>query len=144
MESKEHKELKDRAIGWLLSQGCSVVSQEVGFRGRTYDAIGIKNNGTSYCVEAKATQSDLDKGRQDRLSYSRVFTFSYLIVSPELKVKLGNFEGWGIIRNGMVEKKARRLETDVRLSSLIDLIFSMAANLSWKVYQKSAKNEKIT
>ena len=61
MESKEHKQLKDRAIEYLFNKSCWIACPEVecGYYGR-YDVWGIKNdeNLMTYGIEVKISRQD--------------------------------------------------------------------------------------
>ena len=137
MEGKVHKDLKREAVKWLSETGCFIVSEEVFYKSALIDAVGIKRNGISYCIEVKTSQLDLNRGRQKDLldDWKRNFTFHYLILPKELKPDY-EWSGWGIIRNGKVERKAKRFEVDRSFGNTIELIMQMASNLTNKVYLK--------
>lgn len=153
MESDLHKKLKKEAVDWLNQLGCSIVAEEVSFRGDLFDVVGIKDNGISYCIEAKATQEDLDKNRQVKNVYSQwrnSFNFCYLIL-PEGRLNPDwEWLDWGIIRVPFanyelehklslhIEKKSKRFESLKTFPETIEIIMAIAKRLTNQIYyQKS-------
>lgn len=147
-ESELHKKLKNEGVKWLCETGCSIVSEEVSFRGSLFDVVGIKDNGLSYCIEAKATQEDLDKNRQVKNIYSQwrsSFNFCYLILPEELKPDW-EWSDWGIIRIlsqnydlghrflPRVERKSKRFESFKSFPETIEIIMAIAKKLTNKIY----------
>lgn len=67
MESKEHKELKERAIKYLFDKSCWIVRPEVdcGYYGR-YDVWGIKRdeNLLTYGIEVKISKEDFRNNKR--------------------------------------------------------------------------------
>ena len=135
MKSELHKKLQDEAVQWLRDTGCFIADQEVTFGGAQNDVVGIKRNGVTYCVEVKATEADLQKARQDYY-YQRsrkVFHFYYLYLPHELNPK-GVFDGWGIIKNGQVVRKAKRNDVDTKIIDYIELLERIAESLCDRIY----------
>ena len=141
-ESKLHKELKRGAIGWVAGQGCVVFAEEISFGGYQWDALGIKRNGTSYGIEAKATRADLQKGRQDNYSRNQwkhpPFTFIYLALPEGVKIGQYEWDGWGVLRmiHGelKVERRARRHDQELTIPKIVDLAFTLSSSLCYRQY----------
>lgn len=148
-ESELHKKLKREAILWLNNTGCTMVAEEVSFRGDLFDAVGIKNNGTSYCLEAKASQQDLNRNRQVKpyARWRKSFNFCYLILPEGLKPDY-EWEDWGIIRVPsanynlghkllpVVEKRAKRQESSKAFPETIEIIMAIAKRLTNQIYKE--------
>ena len=146
-ESELHKKLKKEAVIWLNQTGCSIVGEEISFRGDMLDVVGIKDNGIKYCIEAKATQRDLNRKRQTDFtnSYRGNFTFYYLILPEDLKPSW-EWEKWGIIRVhsanddlghrllARVERRAKRFESRRSFYETIEIIMAVAKRLTNQRY----------
>jgi len=148
-ESELHKKLKGKAINWLNQTGCSIVAEEVSFRGDLFDVVGIKDNGIKYCVEAKATQKDLNGDRQvkNTTDYGKGnFNFYYLVLPEELKPGY-EWSDWGIIRMlkaeydfgaaiflPHIERKAKRFESLKTFPETIEIIMAVAKKLTNQIY----------
>ena len=128
--------MQDEAIYWLRGNGCFIADQEVTFAGAQIDVVGIKRNGVTYCIEVKATAEDLKKERQQYWVQTRSrsqFHFYYLWIPKELD-HTGFFDGWGIIKNGLVIRKAKRCDVDVKIIDYIELMERIAESLCDRIY----------
>jgi hypothetical protein len=113
MTGKTHKNLQLSAINWLRNEKqCKIYADEIGIwrsdnRAQKMidicDVVGLSDNGTSYCIEIKASRDDLRKGRQLTISLKKEakFSYYYLLLPNNLPVsdKLDKiWRDWGILR----------------------------------------------
>ena len=150
MESIKHKLLKQVALRWIQSVGCTVFATEImWYSCGIPDAIGMKPTGDVYLVEAKDTTADLRadaKGKKRhlsklcRLEQSRDIDFVYYIVSDRVDTNL--LPKWvGVIdESGRVKRRAKRHES--RTSSRKEQNYhTLAARLSWVAYGNVIRHE---
>ncbi len=143
--AETHQELCDMAIWWLYKQGCFVFAQEVPTYAGVADALGVRlyRSPAFYYIEAKASRSDLICEKQQRIYKQSLWgsmpiDFFYLYVAKGIVVEPNLYPAWGVIQEGKVSRKAKRMvhESPHTDQAREKLIHAIAHRLVYQVFGK--------